>query len=501
MVNGGVGRSRGKVRRGLVRVKQEQEPMGRSRMREVVSGDVSGKLERELGEGNTSEEEVSKDEKRGRIFGIDPSPEVALILLCYFSQGALGISRLAASFFFKDSLGLSPAEMAAFTGLGTLPWMIKPFYGFLSDSLPLFGFRRKSYLVLSGLLGAASWLVLGTAVDTTAQAVTAFLLASMGVAISDVVADSLVVERVRGHPQSEAGKFQSLCWGASAVGGLLSSYFSGSLLETMSPTSVFKLTSVIPLLGAAVALTLTEKKQDQFTVSNAMDSFKLQGQRLWGALKQKAVWMPTLFVFLWQATPNADSAMFYFNTTELQFPPEFLGRVRLLSSAAALLGVGVFQTFLKNVPVKKMLVGATLISVPLGLTPIILVTHMNRSLGIPDQTFALGDTAVLGVLGQVAFMPTLVLAARLCPPGVEGTLFAALMSIYNASGAVSTELGALMTSFLGVRDENFSNLPLLLAICNMLPLAVLPLAGMIDAAPSSQPDEEEQKKRHTDKGE
>ena len=51
--------------------------------------------------------------------------------------------------------------------------------------------------------------------------------------------------------------------------------------------------------------------------------------------------------------------------------------------------------------------------------------------------FALTDTVVLTVLGQVAFMPTLVLASSLCPPGVEGTLFATLMSIYNASGTVS----------------------------------------------------------------
>jgi len=34
---------------------------------------------------------------------------------------------------------------------------IKPIYGFLSDAVPLFGYRRRSYLVLCGLLG--EWLV------------------------------------------------------------------------------------------------------------------------------------------------------------------------------------------------------------------------------------------------------------------------------------------------------------------------------------------------------
>jgi len=37
----------------------------------------------------------------------------------------------------------------------------------------------------------------------------------------------------------------------------------------------------------------------------------------------------------------------------------------------------------------------------------------------------------------VSFLPVLVLAARLCPEGVEATLFAALMSVFNAGGVAS----------------------------------------------------------------
>jgi hypothetical protein len=39
--------------------------------------------------------------------------------------------------------------------------------------------------------------------------------------------------------------------------------------------------------------------------------------------------------------------------------------------------------------------------------------------GISDEWFTLTDDAVLAALGQIGFMPTLVLAARLCPPGIE----------------------------------------------------------------------------------
>ena len=51
----------------------------------------------------------------------------------------------------------------------TLPWVIKPVYGFLTDGLPIFGLRRKPYLVIGGLLGSAAWASLATVVETPTQ--------------------------------------------------------------------------------------------------------------------------------------------------------------------------------------------------------------------------------------------------------------------------------------------------------------------------------------------
>lgn len=110
---------------------------------------------------------------------------------------------------------------------------------------------------------------------------------------------------------------------------------------------------------------------------------------------------------------------------------------------------------------------------------------MNRQLGIPDELFTFGDDVVLTVLGQIAFMPTLVLAARLCPPGVEGTLFALLMSIFNGGGIVGSELGALLTRAMGVTDIDFRNLGMLIVVCNLSSLLPLPFLKWIDAVEAS----------------
>ena len=45
------------------------------------------------------------------------------------------------------------SQVAIVTGLGAAPWVVKPVYGFLSDTVPIFGYRRRSYLIICGLLG------------------------------------------------------------------------------------------------------------------------------------------------------------------------------------------------------------------------------------------------------------------------------------------------------------------------------------------------------------
>lgn len=138
------------------------------------------------------------------------------------------------------------------------------------------------------------------------------------------------------------------------------------------------------------------------------------------------------------------------------------------------LAYGYFNVFFKSVPTRKIFFWTTIISTVLGLTSLLLVTHTNRALGIDDRWFSLGDSLILTVAGRIAFMPVLVLAARLCPEGIEATLFALLMSVINISALCSFQLGAALTHFFGVTESNFDNLWLLIVIANISSLLPLP---------------------------
>uniref|UniRef100_A0ACD5UPB5 Uncharacterized protein n=1 Tax=Avena sativa TaxID=4498 RepID=A0ACD5UPB5_AVESA len=423
-------------------------------------------------------------------FGVDLSPDNMAVAIVYFVQGVLGLARLAVSFYLKDDLHLDPAETAVISGFSSLPGLIKPIYGFISDSIPLFGYRRRSYLILSGFLGALSWSLMATVVDSKYGAALSILLGSLSVAFSDVVVDSMVVERARGESQSTSGSLQSLCWGSSAFGGIVSAYFSGSLVDTYGVRFVFGVTAFLPLMTSAVAVLVNEHRltpgEYAMSVSGSgfIESSTQHIKQLWASVKQPQIFLPTLFIFLWQATPHSESAMFFFITNKLGFTPEFLGRVKLVTSIASLLGVGIYNYFLKAVHLRKIFLVTTIIGSALGMTQVLLVTGLNRQFGISDEWFSIGDSLIITVLGQAAFMPVLVLAAKLCPPGMEATLFATLMSVSNAGSVTGGLVGAGLTKLLGVTRESFGNLPLLIIICNLSSLLPLPLLGLL-------PDEED----------
>lgn len=417
---------------------------------------------------------LRKTVKEKFLFDNEPTPELFAILTVYFVQGILGLARLAVTFFFKDSLGLNPAEVATITGITVIPWMIKPIYGFISDSFPLFGYRRRSYIIASGILGFISWLALALIVDDVWGAAIAILMTSLSVAISDVIVDSLVVERAREESVAQAGSLQSLCWGTSALGGLITAYFSGWLIEIFGINGVFEITATFPLLVSMVAWLITEKKSDIDNIEGRKALIFGQIQQLWQVIKRKSIYLPIIFLFIFQATPTSESAFFFFSTNELGFEPEFLGRVRLVTSMASLVGIFIFQKFLKNIPFRQIFGWSIVISTLLGLTTLLLVTHANRAIGIDDRLFSLGDSLILTVMAQISWLPVLVLCTRLCPKGVEATLFALLMSIGNLSLFVSSQISAVLTSWLAVTEVNFENLWLLVTITNLSTLIPLP---------------------------
>eukprot|EP00198_Chlamydomonas_reinhardtii_P009673 XP_001699010.1 folate transporter [Chlamydomonas reinhardtii] len=375
------------------------------------------------------------------------SSELVAIALVYLVQGVTDLAALAQKYLLKDELHASPAQVTFVISAGNVPWAIKPAIGLISDTLPLWGYRRKSYLIAAGLAGAVGWLLLALpaawgGAGSMAGVLGLIVAVSGASAVSDVVVDSMVVERARREAQ---------------VG---SAWFSGSLVERLGPRPVFALTALLPLLVVLVGV-------GRFDADVELQLGEVAG--------------PVLFLFLSSATPAADDAMFFFMTAPA---PTGLG------FSATFLGVGVYHAFLRRLPLRRVLLWGSLLAAACQASSLVLATRANVALGLPDHLFALGDSVLVSVIQNVLFMPTMVLSARLCPPGLEATLFAGLMSVGNIATGLRYLGGALLTQLLGVTATDFRNLPLLLVLCSIALVLPLPLLLLVPA--SLDQDREEQ---------
>src|SRR5580692_335179 len=81
--------------------------------------------------------------------------------LVYVVEGlgqVVGLISQPLNYYLKTAQGWTPVQITAFVTLFNIPWIIKPLYGLVSDFVPLFGYRRKSYLLLANLAAIAGFI-------------------------------------------------------------------------------------------------------------------------------------------------------------------------------------------------------------------------------------------------------------------------------------------------------------------------------------------------------
>jgi hypothetical protein len=115
-----------------------------------------------------------------------------------------------------------------------------------------------------------------------------------------------------------------------------------------------------------------------------------------------------------------------------------------------------------------------------GVLDIALVLHWNREIGISDELTAIGGDVVQEAISfTFKSMPFLVLAAKLCPEGVEASLFSLFMSVNNLGFIISMLYGAGLMYAFGVNKDDTSQFYLLLMIKSVSRLAAVPFVALI----------------------
>ena len=105
-------------------------------------------------------------------------------------------------------------------------------------------------------------------------------------------------------------------------------------------------------------------------------------------------------------------------------------------------------------------------------------TTLAERLHMPNVGFALGDDVVVATSNQLLAMPLLVLMARLCPVGAEGTTYGLVSSVQMVGSTVGGILSQIATASFQVTNMDFSalwRLTVLTCFTRLASLLFLPL--------------------------
>ena len=364
---------------------------------------------------------------------------LVLFGIVYFSQGIAQFSGLLNQplmNYFK-TLGYEADAAAAYFAILTIPWMIKPLYGLISDYFPLLGYRRKSWLCLMNGLACLAFLWL-TGLTEANQILIAMLLTAVGTAASDVIVDALMVEN--GQKFNATGKFQAVQWlffftaaiGTAYAGGKLCSYLSaGDALHVAA-----MITAVAPLLVVVSCWFFVKEEKSRMNVAQ----LKATTGGIYSALRSKTLWAVALFIAFWKFSPSIGMPL-YFHMTKgpLQFDEGFWGNFMSMSAVGSLIGCAIYFKFFAKTTLRFQLI-FSILSGTLGTLAYLLLLEPNPY----SKTIAISLAVIFGAAGMIATLTVLTLAARACPSKAEGFTFALLMSLSNGVQELASVCGSYM---------------------------------------------------------
>ncbi len=345
-------------------------------------------------------------------------------------QAKSGIMGQPLTYFLKQTRGWDAVTISASLAILDLPWVIKPLWGAFSDFIPLFGYRRRSYLILANIAAVAAfgWVAL---LVNTAALIPVLTVTSLAMAISSTLCGALLVETGQKHQGSADFVNQQWLWfNIAQLGAVL---LGGYLIEVFSPVgALHAAASVAALAPFAIIASVWLIKEERATID--IPSLRARLKALLSALSTRNLWLVAGFLFLYYFSPGFGTPLYFQMTDQLHFSQGFIGILSSIGAAGWIMGGFLYRWRIHRISQLTLLRLSILGGVVSTLSYLLLYGPV---------------TAVLlslfgGLTTMIAFVATLSLAADSCPEGAEGFAFAAMMSILNLAQPLSDTLGSVL---------------------------------------------------------
>ncbi len=373
-----------------------------------------------------------------------------------------GLCAIPIALYLKETLRLSATQVASFQAIVFIPWVVKPIWGVVCDSILLFGYRLKSYFIVCYAVAIALFLGLSL---TPSPSLTILVAVGIGIsaciAFTDVLTDRLMI--TEGQAQNTTGVLQAAQWMALGFGGA-SAFVIGGWLAAHQPLSLtFLLSALVPLVGSGLVLwRLWEPTlpQSSATIGTTFSALRR-------AVSDRSFLTVMGFMLLVGMMPMPP--VFFYERDGLKFGEEVLGNLRAIESLGLGLGAMGFGLLAKRLSWQWLPKLAISFSVLYTLSWLFL----------RDFPSAIATHLVAGILMGIQTLSFLEMAARVCPTTIAATAYALLLSASN----LAISLGFLAGSWLYDLKLPFVGVVMIGAIAIALCSLVLPWVSNISKPP------------------
>lgn len=401
--------------------------------------------------------------------------------LAYVANGLgqeSGLISQPLTYYLKTAFGWGPDVVTTYLTIVILPWIIKPLYGLISDFVPLFGYRRRTWLFAANILAAAGYVWMSHVVQPS-QIIVGLLMASFGIAISATLCGAILVEKGKKYGVSGTLVNQQWIWfmiasvGAALVGGWLTSH--------LTPADSFHTAAWIvacaPLGVLLGCWFLVEEEKAQMNIAG----LKTSVSALKDAFKSRKLWIAGLFIFFYNFSPSFGAPLYFYQTDVLKFDQQFIGLLSAIGAGASVVGGFIYAWLQKRVTMKQLMYMSITMGVVSQFSYLLLMGH----------TSAIILAVMNGIFGMISLVAALALAADFCPDGAEGFSYALLLSINNLAIQLSANLGSQM--YVHVFNNQLNPLIIASGLFTCVVFFLVPLLKLGNQMPSGNKTDEEQK--------
>ncbi len=400
----------------------------------------------------------------------------------YFVQGTSYLTEVPTLYFIKSALGMGDAGGQLFDSLRSGGWLIKPIWGYISDRVPLFGYRRKSYFVLMALLALVFW-SLSAALSAAGVRVPVVYLFTFNLALAtyafvDVVCDALMVEN--GRRLKRVGSFVNFQWTVLALSNAGALFLGGWFQEQIQAGAlaywvVFLTAGVPPLATALVGLRNIDEERVVRPERGRARSVPSR-TRLWTAVlslpgrfaefrrSNRVIWFLVLFIFFWKFSPSVGFIERSYLIDERAFEPASFGTILSVGGLSFFASIVVYRWVVgryRDIAWHQYLyamVGLGVVAFPLSFYLYLDPGHpwwaaFEFLRAWPDalnplpgwnryEWFRLLTQTILGFATIPAFVIPLTLAGETVKLQYAGVGYAFLMSLSNVTNMLEGVVGA-----------------------------------------------------------